>query len=505
MQKINPKLIIFIGLLIPYLYIFPHWVDWNQNSRIDLTAAIVERGTLSIDAYLNNTGDYALFNNHAYTDKAPGLSLLAVPVYAIIRPLTQIDFIQTLITQLGRAPAAADTLNRSVDHISPAEFVFVANVAITTWFTIALPSALLGLILFSHLEKLGCSARARIISILIYGLATPVFAYAATFYGHQPAAIMLFAAFAWLHWQRDRSLRGMELFGIGLLLGGAVITEYPSILIAAIIFVYGIWLVRRIDQLPKVIFGGLAPLAILGLYNAAIFGSPFSLTYQYVADPRLNTLVNTGFLSANLPTLEALWGLTFSPYRGLFFMSPILLLSIIGFVVLARRHLHRAAAKRAVQVSIFRAEWIVSLSIAILFLVLVSSSVQWFGGYAAGPRYLVPLLPFLVWPLAAVLDRAEQVRSSKRSWLRLIIFALVAISIIITWSLTIGGQYYTPDDVQNPLTQYSWPHILAGDVARNVGMLFGLRGAASMIPLAGLTVFVFSLAWRKTQIEEAHA
>src|SRR5512140_753989 len=171
----KPKLIVFIGLLLPYLYIFPHWVDWNQNSRFDLTAAIVERGTLSIDAYLANTGDYALFNNHAYTDKAPGLSLLAVPIYVIIQPVTRIDFVQTLITQLGHTPAVAATLNRSLDHIATAEFVFAVEVALTTWLTVALPTALLGLILLSYLEKSGCSARARIISLLIYGLATPVF------------------------------------------------------------------------------------------------------------------------------------------------------------------------------------------------------------------------------------------------------------------------------------------------------------------------------------------
>ena len=42
--------------------------------RFDLSAAIVDQGTLSIDAYASNTGDYALFNGRRYSDKAPGLS-----------------------------------------------------------------------------------------------------------------------------------------------------------------------------------------------------------------------------------------------------------------------------------------------------------------------------------------------------------------------------------------------------------------------------------------------
>ncbi len=496
MQKPKPQWIIFIGLLIPYLYIFPRWVDWNQNTRFDLTAAMVERGTLSIDEYIHNTGDYALFDQHAYSDKAPGLSLAGVPIYFILKPLTHLDAIQSIVTQLGRSPAATTTINRPIDQIAPAEFVFATDVAIITWLTVALPTALLGIILLNFLGKIGYSPRARIISVLVYGLATPVFAYAATFYGHQPAAIMLFSAFAWLHIQRERSLRSWELFSIGALLGYAVVTEYPAVLIATIIFMYGLWIVHRFDRLIRIIVGGLLPIIVLGIYNAAIFGSPFTLAYQYVANPRLQSLVGTGFLSASLPTFEAIWGLTFSPYRGLFFAAPILLLSIVGLGLLARRSTRTAPRSGA---SVFRAEWFTSLCISILFLLLVSASAQWFGGYAAGPRYLVPMLPFLVWPLAAVIDRVEQDRSRRRMWLWLAIGVLIALSIVITWSLTVGGQYYTPDDVRNPLIEYSWPHIAAGDVARNVGMLFGLRGLGSLLPLISFVAIIFGVAWRSTQ------
>ena len=45
---------------------------WNQNSRFDLLRAIVERHTLQIDAYHENTQDKAHFRGHYYSDKAPG-------------------------------------------------------------------------------------------------------------------------------------------------------------------------------------------------------------------------------------------------------------------------------------------------------------------------------------------------------------------------------------------------------------------------------------------------
>ena len=57
---------------------------WNQNSRFDLTRAIVEQHTLSIDAFQENTGDKAQRDGHWFTDKAPGLSVLAVPAYAVV-------------------------------------------------------------------------------------------------------------------------------------------------------------------------------------------------------------------------------------------------------------------------------------------------------------------------------------------------------------------------------------------------------------------------------------
>src|SRR5437588_2781586 len=52
---------------------------WNQNSRFDLTRAIVERGTVRIDGYEQNTGDTSFSGGHYYCDKAPGVSFLCAP------------------------------------------------------------------------------------------------------------------------------------------------------------------------------------------------------------------------------------------------------------------------------------------------------------------------------------------------------------------------------------------------------------------------------------------
>lgn len=54
----------------------------RELSQLALTRAIVDEGRLEIDSYYNETGDRAYYNGHYYTDKAPGLSFLALPVYA---------------------------------------------------------------------------------------------------------------------------------------------------------------------------------------------------------------------------------------------------------------------------------------------------------------------------------------------------------------------------------------------------------------------------------------
>ncbi|HHE73190.1 MAG TPA: hypothetical protein ENL34_13015, partial [Chloroflexi bacterium] len=40
--------LIFAALLFCYVYTFPRWADPNQNSRLDLVVAVVDKGTLRI-------------------------------------------------------------------------------------------------------------------------------------------------------------------------------------------------------------------------------------------------------------------------------------------------------------------------------------------------------------------------------------------------------------------------------------------------------------------------
>ena len=88
---------ILIGVvaLVSYAYFYSAG-GWNQNTRFDFVRAVVERGSLSIDAYQENTGDKAVKDGHYYSDKAPGQPLLAVPVAFALRAVSKVASVDPL-------------------------------------------------------------------------------------------------------------------------------------------------------------------------------------------------------------------------------------------------------------------------------------------------------------------------------------------------------------------------------------------------------------------------
>src|SRR5437016_13614268 len=126
-RKSNHKraLLIAMVLFVSYAYFYAGG-GWNQNSRFDLIRAIVEQGTLRIDAYHDNTRDKAIFRGHYYSDKAPGLALLGVPIVAVARPVLRaagVDpgsprvaggdpHVATVVTEQQQISLAASMMNK---------------------------------------------------------------------------------------------------------------------------------------------------------------------------------------------------------------------------------------------------------------------------------------------------------------------------------------------------------------------------------------------------------
>jgi hypothetical protein len=454
----RPEAALFVLVLAGYAYFYQAG-GWNQNSRFDLTRAIAERGTSRIDRYHKNTGDKAKRDGHYYCDKAPGVSWLGVPAYAATRAV----------------------LGGDGEHPTP---VFLADAAFAvTVFSIGIPSALSVLAMCVLLGALGVGLRARLAIAAAYALATLAFPYSTLLYGHQLSGAMTLSAFAVLVRARPEGPGRRELLATGALLAGAVVVEYPAALPGAVIGIYALFIARRWQTAAWLAAGAALPGIALALYHAVNFGGPLALPYDFSTQHNRS---QGFFMGLGVPQLGALASMLVTPYRGLLFSAPWLALALPGGVRLWRSR---------------RAEAAVCVAIAILFLWLNASLVDWEGGWAMGPRYLVPAIPFLA-VLAAGLALPSRVRPAvaRAGWA-----AAAALAVYSAFFMLVGTAVKpeVPVGEKHPFGNYLLPRFAKGDLsantqsidsvnaplhspvrAWNLGHRMGFEGRATLLPLA---------------------
>jgi hypothetical protein len=460
-------------LLASYAYVLPRWADWSENSRLDLVRALSEHHDVVIGDYVANTGDYALYQGHAYSDKAPGPAFLALPAALAVQPALDLPASQRLLDRLASSGKLGATLNPTGTGINTDKLrAFVLLVAITL-FASALPTAMGALALYALLRRHTAGPTPALLVTLAYGLATPLAAYGGNFYSHALVASLLVGAWT----VTDLEYAPARALLAGLLLGWAAISEYPAALPAAIIGLAAAWRWRRPSALLWFALGGLPPALLMAVYDWRAFGTPLPIGYEHSA--LWQQQHQTGFLSITYPHVAALWGLLFGLYRGLFTRAAWLLLALPGYVIWWR-------SGRA------RAHWWVAFLAPLSMLLFYSSSAMWPGGFAAGPRYLVLISPFLSCACAPAAIMLWQ-----RSAGRIALLALLAGSLVITWSEAVARQSFPPDTIANPWIEYTWPAWRDADIARNIGTFLGLRGGISLLPLAILIILMGAYLLRR--------
>ncbi|MBK8048372.1 MAG: hypothetical protein IPK16_15385 [Anaerolineales bacterium] len=95
--------------------------------------------------------------------------------------------------------------------------------------------------------------------------------------------------------------------------------------------------------------------------------------------------------------------------------------SLVAFVPFIKRH-------RSVGIAV--------AAVSLVLVALYSTWWMWWGGYAWGPRFLVPLTPLWVLVLAQVIEPlpapgVETVALPRRSWLRWLVYGLAAVSFVV--------------------------------------------------------------------------
>jgi hypothetical protein len=219
----------------------------------------------------------------------------------------------------------------------------------------------------------------------------------------------------WQHTPAEFSLAGLSLFLLGKdtrrhavaasVFAALGVLARPTMAIFAFLAAVFVWHTRR-ARLPAFLALPVFGLVCLVLYNVRSVGSA------------LGGYAGVDFVT---PSPMRFLGLLLSPNRGLFVYTPAAALAIPG--VLSWRS-HRAA-------------WIPYLAAGILlYLLLYSSFVGWWGGHTYGPRFLIDVLPAVA---LCALPAVE--RLCARPFGRVFMAALAA------WSVGVQavGAYYDGD------------------------------------------------------------
>jgi hypothetical protein len=464
---------LFVLLFVTFAY-FYQGGGWNENSRMDLARALVEDHALSIDRLHHNTGDKAKFGGHYYSDKAPGLSFLAAPVYALVLPLRE---------------AFVD------DHA----FVVFASYIVTA-FVVGGSTALLGVLLYFAGRRLGATARGSGLATVAYGLGTTAFPYSTVLFSHQVAATALFFSFMLLWGDRQKPAPWRSMLA-GLVAAGAAVIEFPSAPVFVILLAYHARGARRRENAGFFLLGGMLPVVLVGLYLTLAFDSPLRLGYGLLAQPTARSaMLAHGIFGVTFPKPAVLLELVAGRYRGLLPFSPVVILAAVAF------------AKRG-----YRPERVAAAAVVAYYFLFVSSYEWWQGGSSFGSRHLGPMLPFLFFPLARVADARPKLTA---------LGTLVSIGFML---VVTAVQPKPSDVIRDPFFAKIWPafqkgHLAVNNVcpltglakeaghrplvtgavhdAFNLGMVLGGRGKRSLVPLFGFWLGIGFALYRGTRLRD---
>jgi len=461
---------------------------WNVNTQLALTCAIVERGTLSIDAYHERpdflTMDKAYFQGRFYSDKSPVLSFLGVPAYAVFYEGARRGF----------WPLDANRARYWV-----------------TWTTVGGSAAALAALLALLLARHGASPRISALLAAGWIAATPLLGYSTLYFNYLPACA--FALGGWLLVEPFWTPRASEPGGRagprgvwGRLLGGGVLVglaswTLPTMASLALLMTAGLaWgsvrergadstgarpisAARRIlaHLLPWAV-GGVIGASGFAIYSWALFGE-ITTPYRFEYDENFRASMAQGLMGARWPDLRVLALTTFHPFRGLFTLFPttaIAWLGAVGGLRLGRR---------------------TSLAIALAFLLALllynAGYYMWWGGWAYAPRHLIPSLPFLALGLVEWLGSPGR----RGYFARACGLGAVMIAGGLMNAAAVAVDPQPPPGLPEaalraPETVADWPlpfieligQAIRGEIEPNWGKTLGLPGLASLLPLVLLWV-----------------
>ncbi|MCG6947591.1 MAG: hypothetical protein LJE93_01580 [Acidobacteria bacterium] len=443
---IGPPLLFVLGLYFLPLAGSPPATNPNEVARIELAVSLAFWSQIDIARAAGVYGlseDVSFRDGGVYSDKAPGLSLMAAPLVWILDPI----------------------LPRTTSSDLPA---FWPLRHALTLLLVALPAAGLAFLLAGAVPNINQTQRTAL--ALITALATPIWTYGGVFFGHAPAALLV--TLAWLGLlgspgtRRDLTTSRAVLGGTAA--GFAITTEYPTILIVAVIFTT--LLVRRtaVPLLVSAAAGTIVGMSPALVYHHLAFGAPWITGYTFKAHRDFQAIHDTGFLGISLPTIESLWGVLFSASRGMLYYCPLLVFVLPGL----RRMVHDRGWRDA-------GPLLGAISLYVLF---AAGFVDWQAGWCAAARHLVPILPLAL--VTAFIGLQEFSTGRWRIACVAILVSISAIHAVLSISLT---PFFAPEFTA-PFAQLVMPSLLDGVGFANLfSTVSGVASVAVVIMVGAIT------------------
>lgn len=411
-MTLAPRIALVVLCTALYLLSSPGRILFPDDEIVfQTTRSLYERGDLAIAGIPKRTGELkgrpdGSFgwapgaDGKRYGFFGHGLSVAALPLYGVGKLATR------HAPQTWRHAIRSNTYflhRRSRVEDWPRMLVSLTNCLVT---------ALAALVLAEWIVALGYTRRIALGTGLAYALGTSAWAYSGTFLSEPLSALMLLigalGVSRFLALRRSEAARARAWLWVGAAVVG--LSLHTHVLNVVAIPAYLVWVagaLRRDGDWPEqrktlAVALGLGALAIaaLGVSQAVRYGSPWE-TGRY--DHYSHFVVPS----------DGLLAMVVGPGRSIFIYSPALLVALPGVRALLARHRD------------------VAIFIAVMVLgrwLFVAARSDWWGGWAIGPRYLLPLVPFMLVPLAEVFARVGRAATGIKAALGLALLACAGLS-----------------------------------------------------------------------------
>jgi 4-amino-4-deoxy-L-arabinose transferase-like glycosyltransferase len=281
------------------------------------------------------------------------------------------------------------------------------------------------------------SKKTALITVLVYAFATSTWSVSSQALWQHGTVELLLILMIWLIIRNEQEPSRKKIIVLGLLSGLFLFNRPPDAVLLLPVIGYVIWYERK--NLPVYAISAAATALPFLVYNFSIFGNVFGGYKQ-----------NLVLFSFSIDSIRNFAGLLVAPNVGLLIFSPVLVLSVYGYLKLSSVPSER-----------IRRVLVVFGPVILLEILVYSFFAGWDSSvaYSYGQRFLTGLVPVLAIYVGIVMNEffvAEPEKPGARA-IRAVIVLLVVVSVIIQ---AIGVFLYPlyPDRSTNSERTWDWDH-----------------------------------------------